>query len=139
MHASEIDGTPADYYQHTSLVVDEGNADLFRGGFLGQGAFYVRPFKLKSGECKQGHAHYIDHLWLLLSGQARVNWKAPDGSEGSVLLAGGWAALHIKADYWHEIVAVTDAEFCCMFSKHEADRVYGDAATVEWTLEKDHG
>lgn len=139
MFATEIDGTAADHYAR-SLVVDESNADLFRGGFLGFGGFYIRPFRLQAGERKQGHAHYINHLGMLLSGRARVHWRKPDGSEsGIVELRSSWAALHIRADYWHEIEALTDIEWACIFSKAEADRIYGDAARVDWIMERDSG
>lgn len=136
---TEIDGTAADCYV-PRLVVDESNADLFRGGFLGSGGFYVRPFKLKAGDRKQGHSHYINHLGMLLSGRARVHWRNPEGLQsGIVELRAPWAALHIRADYWHEIEAITDVEWACIFSKAEADRVYGDAARVEWIMERDGG
>lgn len=141
MFATEIDGTPADQYQAGSvLIVDESNADLFRGGFLGRGGFYVRPFSLRAGQRKPGHEHYISHLGMLLSGQARVHWRSPDGAQsGTVEFRNAWAAMHIRADYWHEIEAITAVEWACIFSKAEADRVYGDAAKVDWTMEKDHG
>lgn len=141
MFDTEIDGTPADYYgTEAMLVVDESNADLFRGGFLGLGGFYVRPFRLRAGQRKPGHEHHINHLGLLLSGQARVHWRAPDGSKsGMVEFRHPWAAMHIRADYWHEIEAITDVEWACVFSKAEADRTYGDAATIDWTMEKEHG
>lgn len=138
---TEIDGTLSDQYRAGSLlIVDETNADLFRGGFLGLGGFYVRPFFLKAGERKPGHEHHINHLGLLLSGQARVHWRSPDGKEaGTVEFRQAWAAMNIRADYWHEIEAVTDVEWACIFAKSEADRIYGDAATVDWTLEKANG
>ena len=137
---TEIDSTPADHYQSEVMVVDESNADLFRGGFLGRGGFYVRPFRLKAGERKPGHEHEINHLGLLLSGQARVHWRTPDGSQsGTVEFRTPWAAMHVRADYWHEIEAITDVEWACLFSKAEADRVLGDAAAVEWTMEKARG
>jgi len=140
-HDTEIDGTASDYYRAGSLlVVDEANIDLFRGGFLGRGGYYVRPFSLKAGQRKPGHAHYINHLGLLLSGQVRIHWRKPDGSEaGTVEIRTPWAAMHIRADYWHEIEAITDVEWACIFSKAEADRVYGDAAQVDWIMEREHG
>lgn len=141
MFATEIDGTPADYYSAGKLLIVDGtNIDLFRGGFLGLGGFYVRPFKLKAGARKPGHAHYINHLGLLLSGQARVHWRSPDGAQSGVVeIRTPWAAMHIRADYWHEIEAITDVEWACVFSKAEADRVYGDAANVDWIMEKSYG
>ena len=141
MFNTEIDGTPSDYYSAESLlIVDGSNIDLFRGGFLGAGGFYVRPFALKAGQRKPGHEHHINHLGLLLSGQARIHWRTPDGSEsGTVEIRTPWAAMHIRADYWHEIEAVTNVEWACVFAKAEADRVYGDAAQVDWTMEREHG
>jgi hypothetical protein len=139
MFDTEIDHTPADPYQSSTLVVDETNADLFRGGFLGLGGFYLRPFKIAAGGKKPGHQHHINHLGLLLSGQARVNWRAPDGTCGTVEFRAGWASMHIRADYWHEIEAITDVEWACIFSKAEADRVYGDATKVDWIMEAAHG
>lgn len=141
MFSTEIDGTPADQYQAGgTLVVDENNADLFRGGFLGLGGFYVRPFAIKAGERKKGHEHHISHLGMLLSGQARVHWRSPDGAKsGTVEFRHAWAAMHVRADYWHEIEAITDVEWACVFSKAEADRIYGDAAKVDWIMEKPLG
>lgn len=141
MFDTEIDGTPSDQYAAgEQLVVDASNVDLFRGGFLGFGGFYVRPFSLRAGERKPGHEHYISHLGLLLSGQARVHWRSPDGSKrGVVEFRVPWAAMHVRADCWHEIEAITDVEWACVFAKTEADRIYGDAAKVQWILEKDRG
>lgn len=141
MFDAEIDGTPADPYRGGALlVVDEHNADLFRGGFIGVGGFYARPFRIPAGQRKPGHEHYISHLGMLLSGDARVHWRSPDGTQaGTVEFRAGWACMHIRADYWHEIEAVTDVEWVCLFSKTEADRIYGDAAKVDWTMEKEHG
>ncbi len=137
MHDTEIDGTPSDPYKADSLIVDASNVDLFRGGFLGAGGFYVRPFKIRAGERKAGHEHYINHLGMLLSGKARVHWRTPDGSQsGTVDFTVPWAAMHIRADHWHEIEAITDVEWACVFSKHEADAIYGDAAKVDWIMEK---
>lgn len=138
MFNSEIDTTLSNYYNDQNLIVDDTNIDLFRGGFLGLGGFYVRPFKLKAGERKKGHEHYINHLGFLLSGQARIHWKSPDGKFGTVEIRVPWAAMHIRADYWHEIEAITDVEWACVFSKTEADKVYGEAASVDWIMEK-HG
>lgn len=141
MFDTEIDGTPADYYKPgADLLVDAQNIDLFRGGFLGLGGFYVRPFKLRAGERKPGHAHYINHLGLLLSGHARVHWRSPDGSRSGVVeFRESWAAMHVRADYWHEIEAITDVEWACVFSKTEADRIYGEASKVDWIMEAPHG
>lgn len=138
IHSTEIDGTLADYYaKGGELVIDDRNIDVFRSGFLGVGGFYVRPFDIKAGDRKKGHEHYINHLGLLLSGQARVHWRSPDGARsGTVELRKAWASMHIRADYWHEIEAVTDVQWACLFAKSEADRVYGDAADVRWTMEK---
>lgn len=140
-HTTEFDGTPADYYQRGGvLVVDAQNIDLFRGGFLGLGGFYVRPFDIRAGERKKGHEHYINHLGLLLEGQARVHWRSPDGAQsGTVELREAWAVMHIRADYWHEIEALTPVKWACLFAKSEADRVYGDAADVRWIMEKVNG
>lgn len=137
---TEIDGAPADLYRGGLFVIDAANADLARGGFLGRGGFYVRPFRLIAGQRKPGHEHYINHLGLHLSGVARIHWRTPDGKQSGVVESRHpWATFHIRADHWHEIEAVTDVEWCCVFAKAEADRVYGDAAQIDWTLEKEHG
>lgn len=141
MFDSEIDGTPADHYTPGGLlVVDAQNIDLFRGGFLGMGGFYPRHFKLLAGQRKPGHEHYINHLGMLLSGQARVHWRSRDGSRSGVVeFREAWALMHIRADYWHEIEAITDVEWVCLFAKAEADRIYGDAAKVDWIMERHDG
>lgn len=137
IHNTEIDGSPVDYYSHRHLVIDESNADIFRGGWMGSGGFYARPFKIQAGDKKPGHEHYIDHLGMLLDGRAILRWRAPDNSKSGVIdIRVPLVMFHIRADYWHEIEAITTVDWMCLFSKAEADRIYGKDTDVRWIMEK---
>lgn len=141
IHDTEIDGTPMDYYaQGGTLEVDERNIDLFRGGFVGLGGFYIRSFELSAGECGPDHLHKINHLWILFEGQADIEWRSKDGSKfGTVSVRTPWAAFHVRADYHHRVIARTNIKMACFFAKAEADRVYGEGVMHDWMLAEEHG
>lgn len=117
------------------LTINEQNADLHQGGFIGIGGFYVRPFEHKKGADYQGHAHHIDHVGNLLDGQVRVHWRDPDGTAGVIEMLVP-SKIHMPKDRWHRIECLTDtARWECWFAKAEADRMCLDPET-HWTLEK---
>lgn len=139
--ASEVDGTPMDYYgQGGALVIDEQNVDIFRGGFMGSGEFYVRPFEIEAGQSGPDHLHKINHLWVLFEGEADIEWRSKDGSKfGTVSVRTAWAVFHVRANYHHRVVARTKVKMACFFAKAAADRLYGEGAMHDWMLADEHG
>jgi quercetin dioxygenase-like cupin family protein len=127
------------------LIIDRSNADLYRGGFASDGtyltpdsAFMVRPIDLAAGQRHKGHAHYIDHVGNLVSGQARVHWRREDGSDEGVIEMLVPAKVLIRADTWHEIEAVTDCVWECWFAAASAAQLDPESR-ARWYLEKPHG
>lgn len=115
------------------LTINEANAEDHRGGFVGTGGFYIRPFEHKAGTEYVGHSHYIDHVGNLVSGKVRVHWS--EGEQSGVIDMLVPSKIHMPAGRFHRIEVIEDALWECWFAKAEADRIYGDAATVDWTLE----
>lgn len=118
-----------------NLVIDASNADLYQGGFLGDGGFYVRPMILKKGTKHKGHSHEIDHVGNLVSGSARVRWRREDGSAEGVTDVLVPAKMTIRADTWHEIEALEDSVWECWFARAEADSL-DDRTRGRFFLEK---
>lgn len=116
-------------------VIDATNAVENQGGFVGLGGFYVRQFMHKKGSNYIGHAHHIDHVGNLLSGQVRVHWRDPDGAKGVIDMLVP-SKIHMPKDRWHQIECMTDeASWECWFAQAEDDRLCLDPET-NWTLEK---
>ena len=124
------------------LVIDHDNAEQYQGGFARddtplapEGAFFIRPIALKTGEQHAGHSHHIDHVGNLVSGQARIKWRREGGSgEGEIVLLVPSKIL-IRADTWHEITALTDAQWECWFSRDAADKL-SDFERTNYYFEK---
>lgn len=116
------------------LTIDQSNAEDHRGGFVGAGGFYIRPFSHKKGVDYVGHSHFIDHVGNLLSGQVRVHWKDPDGTAGVTEMLVP-CKIHMPAERHHRLEILEDAEWECWFAQAEADRVYGADSKVKWNLE----
>jgi hypothetical protein len=117
-------------------TIDANNLHIHIGGFVNFGGFYIRPMgPYEKGAVNQGHEHQIDHCMHLVKGSVSVSWRAPNGETGIVEVLEPRAKLSIRKDYWHEITALEDkTEWECWFAKAEADRVYGDANAVDWTM-----
>lgn len=118
------------------LVIDATNVADHRGGWMGDGGFYVRPMRKRAGEIHPGHDHYIPHLGCLISGKAIVRWKDPDGSNGVIEMREAPCKIHMPANRHHEIEFLEDSEWECMFAKAEADRIYGESVNFDWTMER---
>ena len=117
------------------MKVDQSNADLHQGGFIG--GFYVRQMPLlKKGEIHKGHAHYIDHIHNLVRGQIRIDWITPSGEKHSAELLVPCKVL-IKRDNHHTITALVDDTLGeCWFSEAEAEKQ--GIAGVDYTTEKNN-
>lgn len=113
--------------------IDAENAQDHQGGFVGTGGFYIRPFFHKKGDDYQGHAHHIDHVGNLVSGQVRVHWQEGDASGVIEMMVP--AKIHMPAGRHHRLEIIEDAQWECWFAKAEADRIYADAEQ-NWMLEK---
>lgn len=91
-------------------------------GFIGAG-FYVRrhgPFQAGGGV--DGHRHNIDHITFVKTGRVRIEWGL-DGKTGTLIVDAPNFIL-VPADAEHHITAEVDgAEWCCLFSEHEAMHV----------------
>jgi hypothetical protein len=96
-------------------------------GYVGD--FAVRQMRAKFGEPHEGHAHWIDHLTVILKGPVRIEWRDPESGEEGVIdvMTTPWF-LNIPADRWHRFTALTEAgaEWACIFSGAQ-----GDAAGVK--------
>lgn len=68
-----------------------------------------------AGHHYQGHRHATDHLTNLVRGTVRVDWRDPDGREGSDVYVGPFY-IDMPAERWHRFNAVTDAEWHCIFA-----------------------
>jgi hypothetical protein len=118
-------------------TIDETNADLHQGGFVGEGGFYVRRWTGHRGQVCKGHAHWIDHVGNLVSGQVRIRWRNPDTGEEGIVEMLVPSKICVRAERWHQIEALTDGVIWeCWFAAAEADRVYGSRDAVPWHLEK---
>ena len=117
-------------------TIDASNADVHQGGFVG--GLYVRPFDMPKGSIHKGHSHYIDHVGDLVSGAVRIRWRREDGSAEGVTDVLVPAMITVRADTWHEIEALEDSKWRCIFSEAEAEKVHGDSNAVPWHLEKPH-
>lgn len=71
----------------------------------------ARPHKYPAGQVHKGHSHIIDHVTFLESGSISV--KRNDRSEPKEYVAPMW--IFMPAEVWHEITAVTDAKWWCIF------------------------
>jgi hypothetical protein len=91
-------------------------------GYVGD--FAVRPMKARFGLPHEGHAHWIDHLTVILKGPVRIEWNDPTtGEAGNIdVLVTPWF-LNIPAERWHRFVPLTEAgaEWVCIFSGAYAD------------------
>lgn len=128
------------------FVIDAENQSQFAGGFARDetphapdAAFFIRPFTLKAGESHKGHSHFIDHVGNLLSGQAEIRWRREDGSDEGVIEMRVPAKILIRADTWHEIVAITDVSWECWFARADAEKLSDEQGRHQWALEKPHG
>lgn len=116
-----------------NLTIDESNADVHRGGFVGTGGFYIRPFHHAKGAQYQGHSHYIDHVGNLVSGKVRVHWS--EGDESGVIDMLVPCKIHMPAGRHHRLEIIEDAVWECWFAQAEADKIYGDDTKIDWNLE----
>jgi hypothetical protein len=96
-------------------------------GYVGD--FAVRPTRVEWGAHHEGHAHWIDHLTVILKGPVRIEWRDPvSGEEGVIdVMTAPWF-LNIPAERWHRFVPLSEAgaEWVCIFSGAQ-----GDAAGVK--------
>jgi cupin superfamily acireductone dioxygenase involved in methionine salvage len=88
----------------------------------------IRPLYIAFGEKREGHAHWMDHLTVVVKGPVRIDWRDPDGTTGSVVLDRG-DSLHIPAPRYHTFTALHErgAGWRCIF-KYDGtvDREYFD-------------
>jgi hypothetical protein len=91
-------------------------------GYVGD--FAVRQMRAKFGEPHEGHAHWIDHLTVILKGPVRIEWREPESAEEGTIdvLVTPWF-LNIPAERWHRFVPLTEAgaEWVCIFSGAQGD------------------
>jgi hypothetical protein len=71
----------------------------------------ARPHRYKAGDVHTGHAHVIQHVTYLEAGTVSV--KRSDREAPAVYSAPMW--IEMPAAVWHEISAVTDAFWWCVF------------------------
>jgi hypothetical protein len=71
----------------------------------------ARPHRYSAGDVHRGHAHVIQHVTYLQSGQISI--KRSDREAPTVYLAPMW--VEMPAEVWHEITAVTEAFWWCVF------------------------
>jgi hypothetical protein len=104
------------------VITEESRREWFESGYVGD--FAVRPMKAKYGQPHEGHAHWIDHLTIILKGPVRIEWDDPaTGEAGNIdVLTAPWF-LNIPAERWHRFVPLTEAgaEWVCVFSGAQAD------------------
>jgi hypothetical protein len=91
-------------------------------GYVGD--FAVRPMSASYGEPHEGHAHWIDHLTVILKGPVRIEWHDPESGEEGVIdvMVTPWF-LSIPAERWHRFVPLSEsgAEWFCIFSGAQGD------------------
>lgn len=103
----------------------------YNGGDLG--GFYIRPHgPVVEGYIHSGHAHYIDHLMFVEAGSVRVDWRAPDGETGFVVIDSPnfWP---VKMEFWHQIKALKNGtRWRCLFAAAEMEKYLDrfDAAQI---------
>jgi hypothetical protein len=91
-------------------------------GYVGD--FAVRQMRAKFGEPHEGHAHWIDHLTVILKGPVRIEWRDPESGEAGEtdVMVTPWF-LNIPAERWHRFVPLSEAgaEWVCIFSGAQGD------------------
>lgn len=106
-------------------------------GFVG--GLYIRPFgPYEAGVVHEGHAHYIDHAMFVESGSVRVDWSAPDGRAGSVIVESP-NFVNVKAEASHRIEALENGtRWRCIFAEAEAEKVSDAEGDVPFHSERPH-
>lgn len=92
-------------------------ADMARPEWV-SGNIYIRPNRLKEGEVVSGHTHHFDHTTIFFTGTFRVEATLPGGAYITRLFQAPAHCL-IRADVKHEITALTDGEFWCVYSHRD--------------------
>jgi hypothetical protein len=105
------------------MIIDENSPKEWSdSGYVGD--FAVRPMSAKFGQPHEGHAHWIDHLTVILKGPVRIEWNDPaTGEAGNIdVMVTPWF-LNIPAERWHRFVPLTEAgaEWVCIFSGAQGD------------------
>jgi quercetin dioxygenase-like cupin family protein len=76
----------------------------------------ARPHRYGAGEVHKGHSHVLEHVTFLQSGQISV--KRNDREAPTVYVGPMW--IEMPAQVWHEITAVTEALWWCVFFDHRS-------------------
>lgn len=84
----------------------------------------ARPHRYGAGSVHEGHAHVIEHVTYLERGTISV--KRNDREQPDVYTGPMW--IEMPAEVWHEITAVTDTFWYCVF--YDA-RPHGEAAPFD--------
>jgi hypothetical protein len=82
---------------------------------LQSGNIFIRPNTLRKGEMVQGHTHNFDHTTIIFTGPVRIKATKPGEPTWEKTFIGP-AHVLIKADWMHEITALDDAEFWCVYA-----------------------
>lgn len=82
------------------------------------GNIYIRPHKLAAGERIAGHKHNFEHVSLVHRGAVHVRAVLPNGA---LLERDFIAPAHflVRPDVEHEITALEDTDFWCMYSHRD--------------------
>ena len=82
---------------------------------MAAGNIFIRPIRLPKGEQIDGHKHNFDHVTIVFSGTVHV--QTSDGRDQTFT---GPAFFLVKKDVTHQIEAITDAHFWCVYSHRNA-------------------
>lgn len=91
----------------------------------GNSNLICRRFEVKQGQRVDGHSHNYDHIMLVQVGEVRVRGRRTDngqpvGETYTQLLKAGNLPLLIRKDWHHEIDALSDAVYVCVFASRDA-------------------
>lgn len=105
-----------------TTITEDSHREWMDSGYVGD--FAVRPMRARFGYPHEGHAHWIDHLTIILKGPVRIEWNDQStGEAGNIdVMTAPWF-LNIPAERWHRFVPLTEAgaEWVCVFSGAQAD------------------
>ena len=86
------------------------------------GGLGIRPVVLAQGDTVLGHTHEYDHVCFVARGTMHVHATCATGCNEEYDVSAGSYVL-IPATWRHEITALTDVKFWCVFSQHDVSGV----------------
>lgn len=88
----------------------------------GNSNLIFRRFELEAKQRMDGHSHNYDHAMLVVQGTVLVRGRPEAGGEvHEALLVAGNLPLLIRRDWHHEITAVWDSVYYCVFAARDSE------------------